>query len=319
MEEFRPEPPAPSSAATKTNRLTRAEIYAMKIAKPRRRPMAFLLGSLATAAILGSALWLLRDYWLPYWLPEPIAAEAPSPAAAPEAPTPPAVLPPPAAPEPPVAAFAPETLDFLSAAAWDHPPFLQAVRAFNQALERSRPARAGGNDAPLLARIEETGTRAAGVFDSLAGEAPAAVPLAAYAAQARRLAAEARQLAAPPPAPAPPPELTAEEMRKDPDFLEAARLFNRALEQFNLYRADTSRTDRLGPAEDFARQAGQKFEALKQRAPEHFFRELDRHIHQSYGIVSACRGAQLQRGGATTSPEPAGPSRRPALPAYSAP
>ena len=303
----------------------------MNLARPRKRPVAFLLVGLFVAASLGASLWYFKDLWLPYWLSQPHAEPLPTQPAALDA-TPAPQLPTPPPLETMALDPAPPELDFLSAAVWDHPQFLQGVRAFNQALDRQRRYLADRTQAALLVQAEDGATQAAQLFEALLSQAPASVPLKQYAELARRLAAESRHVVQPPPSaaaqkpasPLPPSAIpTAEELRKHPDYVEGARLFNKALEQFNQYRANTARTELLQPAENLARQAGQKFEALKKQAPDQLFAELDRQIHQCYGIVSACRGAQLKNEGSTPA-QPfdrgsAGPNRRPALPAYQPP
>ncbi len=315
------------ATATKTIRITRTEAYAMRMAGPRKRKLTFTLAGLLIAIILGSLLWLWQDAWLPYWLEAvPAAAPAETTEAVPETPAPaPAPV---AAPAAPVAetrpAEAPESgLDYLSAAVWDDPRFRHGVRRFNQAIDRHRQVR-GQAKSEALAQIEEGAMQAGQVFEELRAEAPASVPIDDYISRTHRLVAETRRAArAAAPQPAPPPvtaELTAEAMRRHPDFLKGARLFNRALEQFNQFKADPGRTDLLQPTEELARQAGQTFEALKRTMPASLHKEIDRQIHQSYGIVSACRGAQLKDGGVRDPSTPGrgttGPGRRPALPAY---
>ena len=337
MDPFHPEPDK-SSTATKTIRLTRAELYALKMARPRKRPITLLLVALAVAALLGAALWFFRDFWLPYWLPEPDSAApaaerssalpvpepaAPSaPVAAPPAPTP---APPPSSPD-----AAP---DYLSAAPWNHPRFLEAVRAFNQSIDQYRLLLADPSLQSAAARAEEGALLSADVFESLIPDAPASVPLRDYLSQSHRLVVAVRRLskpAPPPPAaaqPSSPPDkpadMTVDQLRAIPDFLEGGRLYNRALEQFNLYKANPSRSELLQPTEALAKQAGEKFESLKRQVTTNFYRDVDRLIHQSYGIVSACRGAQLKDSGAQSNSSfdrgTAGPSRRPPLPAYQPP
>jgi hypothetical protein len=314
--------------ATRKIRITRSEAYAMRIASPRKKGLTFTLIGLLLAVVLGSGLWLFQDAWLPYWLSAPAPAE--------EADAPPRAAPPPAAsaltaPElvDPPALFE-EPLDYLSAAVWDHPGFLQGVRTFNQSLDRYRLYLRERPAFTLLEQAEDGAARAAQLFNGLRGEAPAAVPLERYIAQCRRLVEEVRQAGQALPTavvhavpPAAPRALSPEELRRHPEYMAGARLFNQALEKFKLYQADTSRKELLQPTEELARQSAQKFEELKRQVPEAHHREIDRQIHQCYGIVSACRGEQLKSG--KDAPETpfdrgtAGPARRPALPAYQPP
>ena len=325
MEEPENSPPK----APKKIRLTRAEAYAMRISSPRKKGLTFGLIGLLIAAALGGVLWHFQDLWLTYWLPE----QAPVPAAAAPAAdaTPVAGQPAPAevgAPSP----DAPNTeLDFLSAAAWDHPQFQQGVRLFNQALDRLRAFSRDRAPQTLLAQAEEGAVRASQAFEPLRSEAPPAVPLAEYLARCRRLAEEARRLARPPPAAAASspqaapradlPPHRAGEPWKHPDYLEGARLFNQALAQYKLFLANKARTELLKPIEEDAFQAAKKFESLKGQAPDDV--PLADHITQCYKLISDCRRQHLE--GANAEPESpfdrstAGPSRRPALPAYQPP
>lgn len=317
MEEATPTPPP----ARKKIRLTRSEVYAMGISTPRKKRITFALVGLLVAVALGNVLWHFQDFWLSYWLPE---QEPGPPAAAPAGETPPA--PGPAAAAAPAAALDHE-LDFLSAALWDHPRFLQGVKMFNQALDQYRLFQRNRTDFTPLMRAEDGALQAEQVFATLQADAPAAVPLGDYAARCRTLVAEVRRAGSAAPAAAAPaevPDLDPEVLRRDSDFVAGAALFNQALEKFKLYQADRSRKDLLPPTENLARQAALTFEALKKRVPANVHRELDRQIHQCYGLVSACRGQQLQNSGG--APEAggfdrgtAGPARRPALPAYQPP
>lgn len=323
MEETQP-PPPPSR---KKIRLTRAEAYAMGIPGQRKRRWTFGLVGLLIALALGGALWRFQDLWVPYWFPEE-AAPAAEKAADAEDST--AGQPIETAAEAQAAA-AVAHLDFLSAAVWDHPQFLLGVRLFNQALDRHRQFLRDRKPATLLAQIEEGATQAARLFDSLRVEAPAAVAIGDYAAAGERLAAEARRLARP----APPEAQTAKPVPSSssavahqpgqpwqhPDYLQGARLFNQALEQYKLFLADKTRTELLKPIEESSFQAAKTFESLKGQAPEGV--PLNDHITQCYKLISDCRRQHLE--GANAEPAnpfdrgTAGPSRRPALPAYQPP
>ncbi len=323
------EPEAAPPKASKKIRLTRAEAYAMRISSPRKKRLTFGLIGLLIAGALGGALWRFQDLWLPYWLPEQESAPA---AGAPAADAAPAAGQPAAAETGTSAPGAPNAeLDFLSAAAWDHPQFQQGVRLFNQALDRLRLFSRDRAQRSLLAQIEEGAVRASQAFEPLRTEAPPAVPLAEYLARCRQLAEEARRLSRPLPAAAAAspqaapradiPPHRAGEPWKHPDYLEGARLFNQALAQYKLFLANKARTELLKPIEEDAFQAAKKFEALKGQAPEDV--PIGDHITQCYKLISDCRRQHLE--GANAEPagpfdrSTAGPNRRPALPAYRPP
>ena len=323
------EPEAAPPKASKKIRLTRAEAYAMRISSPRKKRLTFGLIGLLIAGALGGALWRFQDLWLPYWLPEQESAPA---AGAPAADAAPAAGQPAAAETGTSAPGAPNAeLDFLSAAAWDHPQFQQGVRLFNQALDRLRLFSRDRAQRSLLAQIEEGAIRASQAFEPLRTEAPPAVPLAEYLARCRQLAEEARRLSRPLPAAAAAspqaapradiPPHRAGEPWKHPDYLEGARLFNQALAQYKLFLANKARTELLKPIEEDAFQAAKKFEALKGQAPEDV--PIGDHITQCYKLISDCRRQHLE--GANAEPagpfdrSTAGPNRRPALPAYRPP
>ena len=332
-------PLQPPPTGRKKIRLTKSEAYALGISTPKKRGLAFGAVGLVVAAVLGGALWHFQDLWLPYWLPE---SAAPAPAAAPDA-APPAEedAPPPTAGQPIAAASAPAaapaTLDFLTATAWDQPEFLRGVRLFNQALDRYRAFQRDGRPRELLQQIEDGALQAAAAFGKLRPEAPAGVPLAEYVLRSHKLAQAARDLArppavAPPPAPAaaappPRPRPTAPapkpgESWQEPDYLEGARLFNQALEQYQVFLADKSRRDLLNGIEETAFRAAKKFEALQGLAPTNV--PLGNHVSQCYRLISDCRRQQLESGSGSGGADDdlgargkvVGPNRRPALPAY---
>ena len=319
MEESKP-------AGPKKIRLTKSEVYAMRIANPRKKRIAFGLIGLLVMAALGNVLWHFQDVWLSYWFPE---TESPLPVATPgDAEPPPAAE---AATSIPQPQAVPETLplDFLSAIPWDHPRFVQGVKTFNQALDLHRRYRRDGAPVTLLAQAEQGAIQAAQLFEDLQAEAPESVPLAEYAARCRRLAAESRRLAQPP-APTPRPPVSSKsnvpppkpgESWQHPDYLQGARLFNQALEQYTLFLADKSRAELLKSIEDDAFQAAKKFEALKGQAPESV--PIGDHIAQCYKLISDCRRQHLEGGPAEADNDfgrgTAGPRKRPALPAYQPP
>ena len=330
-----PQPQPPTGR--KKIRLTKSEAYAMQLSSPRKKRLAFGAVGLLIAAALAAALWHYQDMWLPYWLPEPAAeapADAPETAPLPEAPPP--APPPPAATAPSAPAEAPATLEFLTATAWDHPEFLRGVRLFNQALDRLRAYRRDGRPRDLLQQIEDGARQAAATFDQIRPQAPADVPLAEYVLRCHKLAQAARDLARPAAVPAPAPAVAAAPPRprptapppkageawQDPDYLEGARLFNQALEQYQVFLADKSRRDLLNGIEETAFRAAKKFEALQGLAPTNV--PLDNHVSQCYRLISDCRRQQLESGSVSGGTDDdlgargkvVGPNRRPALPAY---
>ncbi len=331
MEETPPKHP-------KKIRLTRSEAYAMRLRTPRKKKITFGLVGLLIAIALGIVLWHFQDLWLSYWLPDrpaspptTVQATPPSTAPAPASDTP--------APEPTAAAPAasatpepapPPTLDFLSATVWDHPRFLQGVRLFNQALDRQRAYLRDRSQPVLLTQAEEGALRAQQEFDALRPLAPPSVPIEPYAARCQALVQEIRRLRLPPPSapatakptppsPAPdvPPHRPGEPWRH-PDYVQGARLFNQALEQYKIFLANKSRTELLKPIEEDAFLAAKKFESLKGQAPADV--PLGDHITQCYKLISDCRRQHLE-GGSTPQPTSpfdrgtTGPSRRPPLPA----
>lgn len=342
MEERPTQPPAPSGR--KKIRLTKSEAYAMGIASPQKKRLAFGLVGLLIAAALGVVLWYGQEWWLPYWLPgeEPAAAAAATNAAPQDAAATtnaPAPAAPAAAAQAVPRAPAPATvkLDFLSATAWNHPQFQQGVRLFNQALDRYRTYQRDRRPAELLKQIEDGALQAAMTFDHLQAEAPADVPLADCIARCQKLAVEARTIrqpaaarlapAAPAPASAPAarssaPPPKAGETWQDPDFLQGAKLFNQALEQYKRFLADKSHLELLPAIEETAFQAAKKFEMLQPIAPTNV--PIGEHVSQCYRLIADCRRQNLESGGAPAD-EPGnrgkvvGPNRRPALPAYQPP
>ncbi len=331
MDEPTPQPPPPTGR--KKIRLTKSEVYAMQISSPRKKRIAFGLVGLLVLAALGNVLWYFQDSWLPYWFPadeapadatQPVEAESTAPAASAE----------PAAGVSSPAPAAPIALDFLSAAAWDHPQFILGVRLFNQALDRYRAYQRDRRPDGQLKLIEDGALQAAVAFNQIRAEAPAAVPLAEYIARCQKLALEARNFGRPAaiPAPAPvvkaPPRPTAPPLKpgeawQDPDYLEGAKLFNQALQQYKQFLDDKSQVDLLKSIEETAFQAAKKFEAIQSVAPTNV--PVGDHISKCYRLISDCRRQNLEFGSAPENDSPGsrgkvvGPNRRPALPAYQPP
>jgi hypothetical protein len=227
-------------------------------------------------------------------------------------------------------------LDYLSAALWDEAQFVQGVKMFNTALDEYRQfLRNEASFSPLI-RAEEGALQAAQIFEGIRTAAPASVPLGDYVARCQMLVNEVRRLghasapaaAAPAPlaAPVAPPRHMAPPPRpgeawQEPDYLQGAKLFNSALEQYKVFLADKSRTELLKPIEESAFQAAKKFESLKELAPTNV--PVGDHITQCYKLISDCRRQTLELAppGAETpnARDPVGPSHRPALPAYQPP
>jgi len=312
----------------KTIRLTKTEAYAMQMERPKKKKLTFILIGLILVAILIGLLWFFQAAWLPYWLPTDAESELAVESISPEEDV--GLSP---APEfPPVPSTITVPLDFLSATAWDHPKFHQGVRLFNQALDRYRIFRNSPANPELLAQVKDGVRQAGRTFQSLKPVEPSDAPLDHALDQCRKLRAAVQEsrktLQAAPTAavrPVAAKRIQAGELTQHPEYQKGAEQFNRALEQFELYKAHTSRKELLKPTEELAREAAQTFETLKRLAPAETYDEIDRHIHQCYGIVSACRQQQLESEGAKAASAgsfdrgTAGPSRRPALPAYQPP
>ena len=327
------ETPSPPPPTRKKIRLTKSEAYAMGISSPRKKRIAFWLVALLIALAVGNLLWHFQELWLPYWLPPDESApgapqtDADSPPDSPPTATPTAGSPARAALE--------SKLDYLSAALWDHPQFLQGVKAFNEALDQYRLfLRDESNFSPLI-RAEEGAFQAAQTFTAIQIEAPASVPIGDYIVRCQMLVGNVRRLgrtvepaantlpAATPGTPsrrvAPPPRPG--EAWQEPDYLQGAQLFNSALEQYKVFLADKSRTDLLKPIEEAAFQAAKKFEALKGLAPTNV--PVGNHISQCYKLISDCRRQTLELEppdvDAPNNRSTVGPSHRPPLPAYQPP
>ncbi len=293
-------------------RLTRAEAYAISLPGKRKKKVTFTAIGLLVAAALGYTLWHFQEFWLPYWLPN----EEPTPEVATATDESTASTPTlsPTESEPVVAAPEERPLDYLSAAIWNHPRFHQGVKLFNQALDAQRAFQRAPVSLHPLVQAEENTLQAIELFTSLKEISPTDVPLDEYISTTRRLVLEGRRLArdvrtaqaaataqeqeTPTPAPAATakaPPLKPGEPWQHPDFLEGARLFNQALEQYKAFQADKSRMDLLKPIEDDCFQAAKKFEALRAEAPEGV--PLNQYITQCYRLISDCRRQNLESGG----------------------
>lgn len=314
-------------------RLTRAEAYAIRLPSPRKKKMAFVLVGLMVLVILGGVLWHFQAFWLPYWLPaekpEALAGATPPQAASLlETATS-------SAPERPAAELPEAPLDYLSAAVWEHPRFQEGVKLFNQALDAQHAFQRNPDALQWLMQAEENALQAMALFADLQPSAPADIPLHEYRTAARRLVVAGRQLArnaktAHPSTPKPEaPQKTGAKAQplqpgqtwRHPEFLAGAKLFNEALEQYKLFQSDKTRMDLLTQIEESCFAAANTFEALRPEAPEGV--PLNNYITQCYRLISDCRRQNLEAAAQSTQTPfqrgTAGPSRRPALPAYQPP
>lgn len=325
------ETPSPTPSARKKIRLTKSEVYAMEIASPRKKRIAFGLVALLIALALGNLLWHFQDWWLPFWLPRSadVPAESSSANYAPMPGTAPSAADAAEVSAPVSLEF---RLDYLSAALWDHPQFLQGVKAFNAALDQYRLFLRDETDFSRLRRAEAGTLQAAQAFTAIQIEAPASIPLGDYIRRCQMLLDQVRRLGhsggpSAPPAPSALPARSAApaprpgEAWQEPEYLQGAKLFNAALEQYKLFIADKSRTELLKPIEEAAFQAAKKFEALKGLAPTNV--PIGDHITQCYKLIADCRRQTLELkppdADGPSGRGSAGPSHRPALPAYQPP
>jgi hypothetical protein len=324
-----------------TLRIRRSDLKVLRRKpEPKKRTMAFGLGALAVAVILGAVLWFSRGAWLPFWqsvVPsqetgdvaeaagqEGEADEIPgeaggdggvADAAGPEAlPFEGGSLPP------------PETLAYFSAAGWDNESFKQAVRHFNAGFDAYKAFLADDTSSRPLAVAETEAIETLKLLKEAAGDVPAGMrnEVAYDILEARSLLAEVRRLARDPSAktaeaaarkPAPPAssgDISSQpKVWKNPDYLEAARTFNRAVAKYKEFLADKAgKQALLKEIEDDAFSAAKKFESLKGYAPAGI--PLQDHITQCYKLISDCRRQQLGSPAPQAATGRAHPARRPA-------
>lgn len=325
-----------------TLRIKRSDLKVLRRKpEPKKRTMAFGIGAAAVAVVLGVALWFSRGAWLPFWqsmVPSPESAETAEAAgtdgeegvtlgedaggdaetaraAEPEAlPFEGGSLPP------------PETLSYFSAAGWDNESFKQAVRHFNAGFDAYKAFLADDTSSRPLAVAETEAIETLKLLKEAAGDIPPGMrtEVAFDVLEARSLLAEVRRLARDPSAragaaAARKPETPAAQdnlssrpkVWKNPDYLEAARTFNRAVAKYREFLADKAgKQALLKEIEDDAFAAAKKFESLKGQAPSGI--PLQDHITQCYKLISDCRRQQL---GSPAPQAPRGrahPARRPA-------
>ena len=325
----KPQPGTPAGGKP-TLRITKSDLKAMqKRPMSKKKKIEFGLVALLVASALGVVLWYTQDSWLPFWqeilpssggepAPEVVRADGVGGGTAAEAggeaeagvpisfdgPLPP-----------------PETLTYFSAAGWSDESFRQAVRRFNAAFDAYRAFLADDTSSRPLAQAESGAIEALKLLMEIAPSAPEAMrdEVVLDVLQARSLLNEVRRLARDPGATA----ATAAAARqasgnggaaeeagvtpktwKNPDYLEAARAFNRAVAKYKEFLADkVGRQALLKEIENDAFAAAKKFESLKPSAPAGI--PLQDHITQCYKLISDCRRQQLE------SPvQPRGPASR---------
>ena len=323
----RPDAADPAASAGKpTLRVKKSDIKAMKrhhSLSPKKKA-AFGAVAALVALILAIVLWFARDSWLPYWqdrfapsevpaaIPLPDDADAtadvadvPAPEAAPVAALPDGPLPDPA------------TLTYFSAAGWPDESFRQAVRHFNAAFDSYRAFLSDDTSSRPLAVAETEVLASLNLLREIAPSAPDGMrgEIGDDYLAARSLLAEVRRLARSPGAsaaeaakraPAAPADPGATPKTwKNPDYLEGARAYNRAVAKYKEFLADKANKQALlREIEDEAFAAAKKFESLKDSAPAGI--PLQDHITQCYKLISDCRRQQL----GSPAQQSAGPASR---------
>lgn len=321
-----------------TLRIKRSDLKVLRRPpEPKKKKVAFALTGAGVALALAAVLWFSRDSWIPFWQgvfpPADGGAGAPAAEGGDEAvegdgevagdadaavagaeeggganpmafdgPLPP-----------------PETLTYFSAAGWDNESFRRAVRHFNAGFDAYKAFLADDTSSRPLAVAETEAIETLRLLRDVAGEVPEGMrtEVAFDVLEARSLLAEVRRLARDPgasasaagrkatPEPAAARDVASQpKVWKNPDYLEAARAYNRAVAKYKEFLADKSgRQALLKEIEDDAFAAAKKFESLKASAPAGI--PLQDHITQCYKLISDCRRQQLE------SPvRPAGASAR---------
>ena len=317
---------AAASAGKPTLRVKKSDIKAMKRSPlSSKKKAAFSAVGALVALILAIVLWFARDSWLPYWQDRfetseaPVAislpddtnaitdvANAPALEAAPAAALPDGPLPDPA------------TLTYFSAAGWPDESFRQAVRHFNAAFDSYRAFLSDDTSSRPLAVAETEVLASLNLLREIAPSAPDGMrgEIGDDYLAARSLLAEVRRLARSPgasaaeaakraPAAAPADPGTTPKTWKNPDYLEGARAYNRAVAKYKEFLSDKANKQALlKEIEDEAYAAAKKFESLKGSAPAGI--PLQDHITQCYKLISDCRRQQL----GSPSQQPAGSTSR---------
>lgn len=312
--------PADDEAPKPTLRIKRSDLKVLRRHPlPPKKKVAFGLAASGVAVVLAGVLWFLRDSWLPFWqdvVPSSgtgnavsadadtaggeDAAEASEAEGAAEAGAPALPI---DGPLPP-----PETLTYFSAAGWGDESFRQAVRHFNAGFDAYRAFLADDTSSRPLAVAETETIAALKLLQEIAGDAPDGMrnEVANDVLQARSLLAEVRRLARDPsasakaaaakPSAADAPladGANGSKIWKNPDYLEAARTFNRAVAKYREFLGDKAgKQALLKEIEDDAFAAAKKFESLKPSAPAGI--PLQDHITQCYKLISDCRRQQLE-------------------------
>lgn len=304
-----------ASTGKPTFRVKKSDLKAMK--KPpalsSKKKAAFGLGATLVALGVGIALWFARDSWLPYWQDHFAPAEVPAAIPLPDdadstalatdtpvsdtASAPAAALPDGPLPDP-------ATLTYFSAAGWPDESFRQAVRHFNAAFDSYRSFLSDDTSSRPLAIAETEVIASLNLLREIAPSAPDGMrdEIGDDYLAARSLLAEVRRLARSPGASAAEaakrtPTATADpgatpKIWKNPDYLEGARAYNRAVAKYKEFFSDKANKQALlKEIEDEAFAAAKKFESLKDSAPAGI--PLQDHITQCYKLISDCRRQQL--------------------------
>ena len=303
---------AAASAGKPTLRVKKSDIKAMKrrhALSPKKKAAFGAVGALV-ALILAIVLWFVRDSWLPYWQDRFATAEVPAAIPLPDDADATADAPTSDTASAPVAALPdgplpdPATLTYFSAAGWPDESFRQAVRHFNAAFDAYRAFLSDDTSSRPLAIAETEVLASLNLLREIAPSAPDGMrgEIGDDYLAARSLLAEVRRLARSPGAsaaeaakraPASPADPGATPKTwKNPDYLEGARAYNRAVAKYKEFLADKANKQALlKEIEDEAFAAAKKFESLKDSAPAGI--PLQEHITQCYKLISDCRRQQL--------------------------
>lgn len=333
--------PADDEAPKPTLRIKRSDLKVLRRhPMPPKKKVAFGIAASAVALALACVLWFTKESWLPFWqdvLPASGSGDAAVSAdagagggldaaeAADAGGGAQSGAPAPAVPDGPLPP--PETLTYFSAAGWGDESFRQAVRHFNAGFDAYRAFLADDTSSRPLAMAETEAIAALKLLQEIAADAPEGMrnEVAYDVLQARSLLAEVRRLARDPSASAGAAAKAAaarpsaadapladgangSKIWKNPDYLEAARTFNRAVAKYREFLGDKAgRQALLKEIEDDAFAAAKKFESLKPSAPAGI--PLQDHITQCYKLISDCRRQQLE---SPSRPDPSGNKGHPA-------
>lgn len=295
---------------------------------PPKKKVAFGLAASGVAVVLAGVLWFTKESWLPFWqdvIPASGDGDVGQVAAVADAGGE-AAQDTDAGGEGTVAANdgasvldlsgplpPPETLTYFSAAGWGDESFRQAVRHFNAGFDAYRAFLADDTSSRPLAVAENETIAALKLLQEIAGDVPEGMrtEVAYDVLQARSLLTEVRRLARDPKASAGAAAKAAavanssaadaqlaegangSKIWKNPDYLAAARTFNRAVAKYREFLGDKAgKQALLKEIEDDAFAAAKKFESLKPSAPAGI--PLQDHITQCYKLISDCRRQQLE-------------------------